>query len=124
MRDDYCRSNRASGVSYHREGLTNARHSEIAPDRHQAIARSEILRICFEDAENVEEITRGYEVAASDGDAAFVERIRHERHGGTATHESCGDGEHGIEVSVGTEAGDYDIQVISCVLAAEAIEFN
>ncbi len=41
----------------------------------------------------------------------------------TATHESRGNGEQGIEISVGTEAGDYDIQAISRVLTAEAFEF-
>ncbi len=68
-------------------------------------------RIGFQGGEDVEKIPGGYKATARDFDAPFVGGIGYECYPAALPHQSASDGQQGIEVSVGTEAGNYNIHL-------------
>src|SRR5208283_20398 len=111
MRDDRCRTYFVNRIADDRIYCSNAWYDKFLPNRHRTRALTEVTRVGFEGGEDIEIIPGADESAASAFDAALVERVGDKCYGDTTAHQGAGDGQQGIEVSLGTEAGDYDIHL-------------
>lgn len=111
MRDDRGRAYLTNCISYDWVYFANARYDKFLPNRYHTRSCGEVARVGFQGSEDIEKLPGSHEPTAGALDAAIVERVGDEGYGNTAAYQGASDGQQGIEVSLRTEARDYDIHL-------------